>query len=675
MISGLEGERVRWTETVKTLGEQANLLVGDCLVAAGMVSYAGPFTSKYRLELEEEWRNNIKELSVRHTPGMTMRSVLGDDVTIRQWNVAGLPNDALSIENGIIMFKARRWPLMIDPQTQANKFVKNMGRVNNPESGAKIFKLSESNLLRNLEMSIQFGEWVLLENIGEELDPVFESILLQQKIRSGSGYQMKIGEKTITYNDSFRFFLTTTIPNPHYAPETQVKVTILNFAITPQGLEEQMLNQLVQLELPELQERKNQIVEDNAKAAKDLRDIEDMILNGLSNAPTILSLLETDDMITVLASSKKTAEEITKRLEESEITEKEIDRTRESFRAVAYRASLLFFCIVDLALIDPMYQYSLQWFQNLFEMGVKGSLPSPEVPERIKNLNNYFTLSLYHNVCRSLFEKHKLLFSFLLTTKILFGNDEIDHAEWRFFLAGPSGSIEVVPNPTDWLDELEWAEVYKQLHVMATLPAFKGIDTYFIEYHKKFKKIFDSSDAHEEPLPGEWDSKLNSFQKMIILKAIRLDKVSLAIQNYVTEKIGKEFIEPPTFKLLDCYKDSKNTTPLIFILSPGSDPVADFQKFQEQMEMTGDRTSMISLGQGQDVKATKLIEEGKAKGGWVLLQNCHLAISWMPKLEVIVENLSDDIHPDFRMWLTSMPNEKFPVSILQNSVKMTLEPP
>jgi len=115
MISGLEGEKVRWTDTVKTLGEKQTLLVGDCLIAAGMVSYAGPFTAQYRLELEEQWRENILRLSVKHTPSVTMKGVLGDDVTIRQWSVAGLPNDNLSIENGIIMFKSRRWPLMIDP--------------------------------------------------------------------------------------------------------------------------------------------------------------------------------------------------------------------------------------------------------------------------------------------------------------------------------------------------------------------------------------------------------------------------------------------------------------------------------------------------------------------------------------------------------------------------------
>ena len=102
-------------------------------------------------------------------------------------------------------------------------------------------------------------------------------------------------------------------------------------------------------------------------------------------------------------------------------------------------------------------------------------------------------------------------------------------------MAGPSGTIDVIPNPTDWLDDLEWAQMYKQLYMMGHLPKFKDIDTYFIEFHKKFKKIFDNPEAHLEPLPGEWDTKLNSLQKMILLKAVRPDKISQAIQNYIIE--------------------------------------------------------------------------------------------------------------------------------------------
>ena len=92
------------------------------------------------------------------------------------------------------------------------------------------------------------------------------------------------------------------------------------------------------------------------------------------------------------------------------------------------------------------------------------------------------------------------------------------------------------------------------------------------------------------------------------------------------------------------------------------------------MNMTK-KCESCSLGRGMGPTAEKFIEEGLNRGGWVLLMNCHLSTSWMPKLEELVENMDDTKHRDFRLWLTSMPNKSFPVSILQNSVKMTLEPP
>ena len=86
-----------------------------------------------------------------------------------------------------------------------------------------------------------------------------------------------------------------------------------------------------------------------------------------------------------------------------------------------------------------------------------------------------------------------------------------------------------------------------------------------------------------------------------------------------------------TYQFSKCYKDSSIQTPLIFVLSAGSDPVADYLRFAEESGM-GKRIESISLGQGQGKKAYNMVMDNSQKGGWVLLQNCHLAVSWMPEL-------------------------------------------
>jgi dynein heavy chain len=178
---------------------------------------------------------------------------------------------------------------------------------------------------------------------------------------------------------------------------------------------------------------------------------------------------------------------------------------------------------------------------------------SPKAPndsaKRIENLNNHFTLSLYENVCRSLFEVNKLMFSLVLCAQILFGFKALDPIEWRFFLAGPSGSIEPKDNPTEWLDDLVWGDVWKQLVGMSKLPTLAGFDQFFLDNQAEFQRIFDSPKPEDEPIPGEWNDKLDYFQKMIVIKAIRQDKVPFAIQNFVAEKIGKQYIIPPTFSI------------------------------------------------------------------------------------------------------------------------------
>eukprot|EP00163_Fabomonas_tropica_P009440 TRINITY_DN1923_c0_g2_i1.p1 TRINITY_DN1923_c0_g2~~TRINITY_DN1923_c0_g2_i1.p1 ORF type:complete len:2559 (-),score=897.69 TRINITY_DN1923_c0_g2_i1:297-7319(-) len=665
LIGGLGGEKDRWTMTVADLRNDFMMLVGNVLLSSASVAYLGAFTGEYREALTKMWVQKIKELEIPHSPNPSIHSTLGNPVKIQGWHIAGLPKDNLSIENGIILDKARRWPLMIDPQGQANKWIKAMER----DNGLDVIRTSERDFLRTLENGVRFGKPVLLENIGEELDPAMEPLLLRQTFKQGGTEVIRLGDSVIPYHPDFRFYLTTKYPNPHYRPESQVKVTLLNFNITFAGLEDQLLGQLVARERPDLEDQKNQLVISNAQMRRELKELEDKILELLSTSQG--NILEDETLIEVLSASKATSGEIHVKVAEAEKTEKQIDATRSLYRPVAFHASILFFCVVDLANIDPMYQNSLTWFINLFVQGIAKAPQSNELEERLQHLNDFFTEILYNNICRALFEKHKLLFSFLLCVRIMQGQEKIDPAEWRFLISGSAGEVDK-PNPAPkWLTDNSWAEVVN----LSRLPAFKGFADSIAKDPDAFKAYFDVQETQDEPIPGGWEEKLDLFQRVLVLRCLRPDKVVPGVQNLVSKEMGQQYIEAPEFNLGNVFADSAPATPLIFILSTGSDPAAELFKFAEEMRFSK-KLQSISLGQGQGPRAEALMREAIERGTWVLLQNCHLAVSWMPALEKFCENIHPEkVHRDFRLWLTSMPSDKFPISILQNGVKMTNEPP
>ena len=164
------------------------------------MAYLGVFTTNFRAKQINDWIESCNSLGIVCSKDFQLSHVLGDSVTIRSWNIFGLPSDAFSIENAIIVENSRRWPLMIDPQAQANKWIKNMEKENN----IKVVRFSHQDFMKVFENALQFGQPLLLENIGEELDPVLEPILLKQTFKSAGILSIKLGDVTVPYDESFR---------------------------------------------------------------------------------------------------------------------------------------------------------------------------------------------------------------------------------------------------------------------------------------------------------------------------------------------------------------------------------------------------------------------------------------------------------------------------------------
>ncbi|KAH8057324.1 dynein light chain binding protein [Aureococcus anophagefferens] len=608
LIESLGGEKSKWGVFVEELTEAYEKLTGDVLVSAGLMAYLGPFTSTYRMKQMAEWVATCQELNIPCSAKPSLARTLGDPVLIRQWNIEGLPTDDFSIDNAIIVFNARRWPLMIDPQGQANKWIFKQGGVDS----------------------------------------------------------IRLGDSTIEYSEHFRFYICTKLRNPHYVPEISVKVTLLNFMITPQGLQDQLLGVVVAQERSDLEQKKNELVLEGAENKRKLKEIEDQILEILAGKGNIL---ENESAIATLNQSKVTSDDIKGKQVVAEKTETEIDETRKGYTSVAYSTQVLFFCITDLNNIEPTYSYSLEWFINLFIRSIRNSEPSNDVPTRLDNLSGHFTYSLYTNVCRSLLEKDKLLFSFVLAIRILGGRGDVDSAEWLFLLTGGVSLDNPHANPCgDWLAPKQWNEIC----LLSDIPAFAGLRDNFEPLKKQWKAVYDGNSPQDAALPGPWE-KLEGLKRLCVLRCIRPDKVVLGIQKFVISMMGEKFVRPPPFDLQACYDESVCTSPLVFVLSPGSDPMGAVLQAAETLERA---VAPISLGQGQGPVAEKLIEKAKTEGSWVVLQNCHLAQSFMGRFEELCEALSpDNAHENFRLWCTTYPSPIFPTSVLQNGVKMAIEPP
>mmetsp|Transcript_18885 Transcript_18885/g.22437 ORF Transcript_18885/g.22437 Transcript_18885/m.22437 type:complete len:4042 (-) Transcript_18885:161-12286(-) len=669
LINGLAGEYVRWQASIGVFKQSIGDLVGDCQVASAFLSYAGPFDTAYRDVLVKDWLDRVKQKALPFSAKFSFVTLLADPVVVRQWNLQGLPADDFSTENGVIVTRGSRWPLMVDPQGQANKWVRKM-----EGDQLSVIDLKMKDFLRSVENGISFGLPVLLQDVLEELDPALEPVLSKSIQKIGTREVIKLGDKELDYSKEFRFYITTKLGNPHYTPEVSTKANIVNFSVKQEGLEAQLLGEVVKAEQPMLEEQAAALTVRVSIGKNKLVALEDTILRLLSDSTG--SLLDDLDLIKTLQASKVTSDEVTLDLSVAAATQIEIEAACEGYRSAAVRSSLVYFVLYDLSRVDPMYQFSLASYFSLFRQSISESrdpaAPSENVTERCKSINFYHTLAVYKYTCLGLFERHKLLFSLLLCIRILGHDDKINLDELNFvYFAGVGADRNTQKKSPQWLASLvDWDNVSE----LDKLPTFNGLCDAMISATDEWKDWYMSGKPENTPLPGEWEDKCSELQRMCLLRAVRADRVLFCATKFVEKNMGVQFADPPPFDLPNVYKTSQCRVPLIFILSPGVDPTNQVIMLAKSKGVGFDN---VAMGQGQGPVAVNKLDVALTKGSWLLLANCHLMISWLSDLEKLIEDkmIEGSPHPNFRLWISSSPSPKFPIGILQLSIKMTTEPP
>lgn len=682
LVNGLADEYKRWTETVKDLKDLQVKLIGNCLLSSAFVGYISPFSMKFRLQLwKDSWTGDIHERAIPMTDGTDPLKVLATEADIAGWQNEGLPSDRISVENAAVVTSCSRWPLMIDPQLQGVKWIRQrLGEE------LAVLQFTMNHWLKKVVGIIQMGGQLLIEAVGAEIDAILEPVLARAVIKRGrTALIIKIGGEEVDYDPKFQLFLQSKLPNPHYRPEIAAQCTIINFIVTPEGLEDQILARVVNVEQPELELQKQQLVRQQNDFKVTLSQLEDDLLSQLSTADPA-TILDNIPLIEGLEKTKATSNEIAIQVKQAQLTEKEINTSREIYRPVASEGSMLFFLIIQLCFIEHMYQYSLESFIGFLYKAIDRTPSNEDIELRTKDLISVIRMTVFRWVNRGLFESHKLIFCAMLTFK-LFGlgklaGEEFNASYFNFLLRAPIAIG--VENPlADWLPQKCWGAVLK-------LCELEGFDNFGTNMEKdapsRFKEWFNELTPESVKLPLDW-KRLDGqfFQKLLVLRCLRPDRMCGALADWIRMSLpsGKEYMDcdgSSSFRqvLQNSFEDSTSTTPIFFILSPGADPVKEVEAMGKQLVglKYGQNYWNVAMGQGQDVIAMAKLDIGHREGHWVMLQNIHLMPKWCVELEKKLDVFAvENSHPEFRVFLSADPSNGIPIGILERSIKLTNEPP
>ena len=672
LLELLAEEGLKWSETLVQIDGSMKYIESESLLTAGSICYLGVYGDLHRSSLKSSWISALDSCSI--SADYSVVNSIGVPIDIRSWQIAGLPKDATSIENGVLVVNSLKWALMIDPQEQARRWIKNMegGRGLDCVRPNRSSKDSTRDLLRILEAAITQGRPVLFEEVGEVMEASIPQVISRKMYKKEDGrLVIRLADHEIPYDEGFSLYLLCKLANPKFLPDVFGNLNVINFTVTTGGLEDQLLIEAVKLEDQRLERERDDIIVSLASDQKLLEEAQNSILDMIAESQGYI--LDNLALISALQRSKSASKDIIRRVAATAVVEERVNASRDTFRVIATRGTILYFVVADLPGINPMYQYSLRFFIKVYNNAIQNTEGKTD---RVQRIIANITRSVFTVISRGLFEKDKQLLTFLFAAGISRNSGEVSAAAWNLFIRGGGllAKKQLKKNPIpDRLNEVQWDFLCK-LEENLSKP-FEGLTQDITLFTEQWIS-YTSQNTQSQPAPNKF-CLLDPFSKILLIKALRPEKLIYAISDYTKSALGDFFAEFPNNPGLESvFEESDKRTPIIFVLSEGTDPIENILKVGRDRGMS-DKLQTISLGQGQGAKAQEAFERNKVQGGWILLQNCHLARSWLVSLESLIDNLQDDpqTHRDFRVILTSMPSDYFPVSILQNSLKITTEGP
>lgn len=303
--------------------------------------------------------------------------------------------------------------------------------------------------------AVEDGLVLIIEGVISEVDPLLDPILEKQFISVNKKLKVVIGEDKYDVHPKFTLFMTCKLGNPKFTPELSAKTTVIDFTVTRAGLEQQLLSNVLSKEMKPLEDSLTNLIKKVTDKKSKLAILDEDLLDTLSNSQG--SLIENNKLIDLLGRTKSESKDIKEQLADAAIKTDEINIKREIYRPVAIRGSVMYFCMIEIANINWMYNSSLDQFLTLYSNSIRESEPNPHnTKERVSNIFEYLTYEVFTYVNRGLFGSDKITFLLMVCFKILITAGTITENDVGLFLKANSmvdKSMNKTPPSAEWFPD------------------------------------------------------------------------------------------------------------------------------------------------------------------------------------------------------------------------------
>ncbi|XP_047109239.1 cytoplasmic dynein 2 heavy chain 1 [Schistocerca piceifrons] len=660
LLQKLGDEFQRWTEQLTTLSEELINMPLSCLLAAAFVCYLGSEPEDSRQKYVSHWQKIVGWEEAEH---FSLTDFLSTEQQCLVWHSQGLPPDTLSLQNGLLILQASLRPLLLDPTSVASCWLQNYLK----DEGLETVTQHSSRFYTSLEMAVRFGKTLLIEE-ADSIDPVLYPILRRELTNQGGDRKaVQLGSKLVDFDDRFQLFLTTRNPDPDLPPDAEALITVIDFKTTKTGLSGQLLAVALQHEKPHLETRRSDLLRQEEDFKMKLEKLQEELLQRLVCAEG--DILQNEELLASLNETKASSAAVRQSLVESSALQHELNKECEVYKPYAEFGSNLFFVINSLGKVNSMYKFSVASFKRLFQKALDMLKEENDIDQRQEHQKKNLLLLTYQQVSRSLFKSDRLMFALHLIHSLF--PSEIPDDEWSVFLGqhlsvirADSGSIG--GELPDWISKEQLIDVYT---IKTVLPKFW--EELHLEDHALWSAYYHSIEC-ETNLPSKVVKKISPFQRVLVMQALRPDRLLSAMSLFTLQVLGLSDLSPPAISLKQLYSESLPYEPILLITSPGADPSEELRELASATVGEGKYKEMVLCANELNV-ALEALQIAADQGNWLCLKNLHLATACLPDLEKYLRTVKG--HENFRLWLSTEQHLNFSSVLAQSCLKMTYESP